>query len=176
MNCVVFAWGSSCLSKMFAGNFAPRNWAFCDGQLLQIAQNTALFSLVGTIYGGDGRTTFGLPNLQGRAVMHPGNGPGLTTRTLGQSGGSTTTTLSDAQIPSHTHTLKGVDADAQSSNPAGKRLATSNEDTYDDAGSPNVFMASKATGGGSGVPHNNLQPYLAIYFIIALVGLYPSRS
>ena len=97
--------------RIFAGNFAPRNWAFCNGQLLPIAQNTTLFSLIGTTYGGDGRTTTALPNLQGRAPMHPGRGPGLTTRRLGESGGSETTTLTEAQMPSHTHGLMGAAED-----------------------------------------------------------------
>ena len=92
--------------RIFAGNFAPRGWAFCDGQLLQISQNTALFSLVGTTYGGDGRTTFGLPNLKGRAPMHAGGGPDLTERRLGQSGGAETVTLTEADMPTHTHTMK----------------------------------------------------------------------
>ena len=93
--------------RIFGGNFAPRSWAFCDGQLLPIAQNTALFSLIGTTYGGDGRTTTGLPNLQGRAPMHPGRGPGLTSRRLGQNGGQETATLGEAQMPNHSHAFQG---------------------------------------------------------------------
>ena len=92
--------------RIFAGNFAPRSWAFCNGQLLPIAQNTALFSLIGTTYGGDGRTTTALPNLQGKAPMHPGRGPGLTVRQLGQTGGSETVSLTEAQMPSHNHSLQ----------------------------------------------------------------------
>ncbi len=103
--------------KIFAGNFAPRGWAFCNGQLLPISQNTALFSLVGTTYGGDGRTTMGLPDLQGRTPMHPGRGPGLTSRRLGERGGSTTVTLNEAQMASHKHTLQAIKAPAASFTP-----------------------------------------------------------
>ena len=159
--------------RIFAGNFAPSSWAFCDGQLLQIAGNTALFSIVGTIYGGDGRTTFGLPDLRGQAPMHPGNGPGLTSRILGERGGAETATVTAAQIPSHSHTLQGVDADAQDTNPTGNRLATSNEDNYDDQGVPNVPMSSLATGSFMNQTHDNMQPYLTLNFIIALAGIFP---
>jgi len=162
--------------RIFAGNFAIQNWAFCDGQLLQIAQNTALFSLVGTIYGGDGRTTFGLPNIQGRAPMHAGNGPGLTNRNLGTRGGTETVAVTAAQIGSHSHTLKGVDADAQSTDPTNSHLATSNEDNYHDMATPTVAMSSLATGAFAGQAHDNMQPYLTLNFIIALVGEFPSRN
>ena len=110
--------------RIFAGNFAPRGWAFCDGQLLSIAQNTALFSLVGTTYGGDGRTTFGLPGLQGRAPMHSGNGPGLTQRRIGQNGGVPNVTLTSAQIPSHTHEAKGASGENDQQAPEGKSWAS----------------------------------------------------
>ena len=160
--------------RIFAGNFAIRDWAFCDGQLLQISQNTALFAIIATFYGGDGRTTFALPNLMGRAPMHRGNGPGLTPRGLGQTGGSETATLT--AVPPHSHTLRASDADAQDVDPSNKRLATSNEDNYDDLGTPNVLMASVATGaGGTNQSHDNMQPYLTLSFIIALAGLFPSR-
>ena len=106
--------------RIFAGNFAPRGWAFCNGQLLPIAQNTALFSLIGTTYGGDGRTTTGLPNLQGRAPMHPGRGPGLTARRLGESGGAETVTLSESQMPSHTHIPRGTTGVNSSETPGQK--------------------------------------------------------
>ncbi len=162
--------------RIFAGNFAIRNWAFCDGQLLQISQNTALFALVGTVYGGDGRTTFGLPDMRGRAPMHPGNGPGLTPRSLGERGGTETETLTAGQLPSHTHSLRGVDADAQDTDPTGSRLATSNEDNYHDMAAPNVAMSSLATGSFNGQSHDNMQPYLTLNFIIALVGIFPSRG
>jgi len=165
--------------RIFAGNFAPRGWAFCNGQLLQIAQNTALFSLLGTTYGGDGRTTFGLPNLEGKAPMHPGNGPGLTSRRLGQSAGEATHTLSEAEIPSHTHQLRCADDSADTGEPASGLLAASSPlaDRQYRSGNPAGVMSAAALAiVGSGQPHNNMPPYLTLYFIIALVGLYPSRS
>ena len=169
--------------RIFAGNFAPRNWAFCDGQLLPISQHTALFSLIGTTYGGDGRTTTALPNLKGRAPMHPGSGPGLTTRRLGDRGGTETETLSQAQMPSHNHQLRGstlaADEEGQK-NPANAVTAQmqTNQAIYAPAGTGSqVNMASESlvSQGGSG-SHNNDQPYLTINFIIALVGVFPSRS
>ena len=160
--------------RIFAGNFAPMSWAFCGGQLLSIAQKTALFAIVGRTSGGGGETTFGLPDLRGQAPMHPGNGPGLTPRSLGQRGGAETASLTEAQIPSHSHTLQGVDADAQDTNPTGAHLATSNEDNYDDQNAPNVPMSSLATGSFSNQVHNNMQPYLTLNFIIALTGIFPT--
>ncbi len=165
--------------RIFAGNFAPRGWAFCDGQLLPIAQNTALFSLIGTTYGGDGRTTTALPNLQGRAPMHPGRGPGLTARRLGQKVGVETVTLSEAQIPSHNHTARADSSSAVAGAPTNTSAFArtgGDLDAYLTA-TPNVDLASSTlstTGGGQA--HTNLQPFLAINFIIALVGLYPSRG
>ena len=165
--------------RIFAGNFAPRGWAFCNGQLLPVAQNTALFSLIGTTYGGDGRTTTALPNLKGRAPMHPGRGPGLTSRRLGQRGGTETVTLSEAQIAGHTHTPLASNDTANINDPSNNnpsRSAGRGSNRYQSSGTV-VDMASKslqATGGSQ--PHNNMQPYLAINFIIALVGLYPSRG
>lgn len=170
--------------RIFAGNFAPRGWAFCNGQLLPISQNTALFSLIGTTYGGDGRSTTALPNLQGRAPMHPGRGPGLTSRRLGQRGGNETITLTEAQMPAHNHSAI---ADA---NPGGFGGGGADTDTpaehffadtsvtgqfYADGNSNLTEMTPTEISGGS-QPHNNMQPYLAMNFIIALVGLYPSRS
>lgn len=165
--------------RIFAGNFAPRGWAFCDGQLLPIAQNTALFSLIGTTYGGDGRSTTALPNLQGRAPMHPGRGPGLTARRLGQRIGAETVTLSEAQIPSHSHTARATTSGANTNIPTNTTaLARSGGDRlYTSTTTANVDMASETlstTGGGQA--HTNLQPFLVLNFIIALVGLYPSRS
>jgi microcystin-dependent protein len=172
---------------MFGGNFAPRGWAFCDGQLLSISSNTALFSLLGTIYGGDGRTTFALPDLRGRVPMHPGNGPGLTPRQLGQKGGTETNTLTVAQMPSHNHPAAGT-AQAQSdggtsSSPAGNTWAeaqTAGEMPYSSAGA-NAAMAAnnvQVTVGNSGgsQPVNNMQPFATVNFIIALYGVYPSRD
>ncbi|MEZ4523294.1 MAG: tail fiber protein [Thermomicrobiales bacterium] len=163
--------------RIFAGNFAPRGWAFCDGQLLPISQNTALFSLIGTTYGGDGRSTTALPNLQGRAPMHPGRGPGLTDRRLGQQGGVETVTLTEAQMPNHNHTLSADSAQANSRTPAGNSLARSAGGLAYGAASNLVPMAGQAlpdTGGSQA--HNNMQPFLTMNYIIALVGLYPSRS
>ncbi|MCA9441425.1 MAG: phage tail protein [Candidatus Omnitrophica bacterium] len=164
--------------RIFAGNFAPRNWAFCDGQILPIAQNTALFSLIGTTYGGDGRTTTGLPNLQGKVPMHPGSGPGLTTRRLGESGGVETVTLTEAQMAQHSHPLAASQPLADDDDPGPtKYLATGRGLGLYKAPESLVSMAPEAiTSVGEGQPHNNLQPFLVLQFIIALVGLYPSRS
>ena len=160
--------------KIFAGNFAPRGWATCDGQLLPIAQNTALFSLIGTIYGGDGRTTTALPNIQGRAVMHPGRGPGLTSRRLGERAGTTTETLLQTQMPAHGHPLVGH-TDALDANPSATR-GLGGASWYATPGTvvdmaPNIVDSS-----GTGDPHTNIQPYLTLLFIIALVGQFPSRN
>lgn len=165
--------------RIFAGNFAPRGWAFCNGQLLPIAQNTALFSLIGTTYGGDGRTTTALPDLRERAPLQPGQGPGLTVRRLGERAGSETVNLTDAQIASHTHTAKAIGGNNQPS-PIGNvwsTLGTTRTPPPLYADSQNVQMNSGAlaqTGGSQ--PHNNMCPYLGIYYIIALVGVYPPRS
>jgi len=163
--------------RIFAGNFAPRGWAFCDGQLLPISQNTALFSLIGTTYGGDGRTTTALPNLQGRAPMHPGRGPGLTARRLGERGGADTVTLSEAQMPAHTHLLQATAVPGNDNDPPGGYYAASaGANVYGTPGTL-VSMAGPALdAAGGGQPHNNMQPFLTLNFIIALVGLYPSRS
>ncbi len=165
--------------RMFAGNFAPRNWAFCDGQLLSIASNDALFSLLGTIYGGDGRTTFGLPDLRGRIPVHAGSGPGLTPRNLGSKGGQENVTLTLNQIPSHTHTLTGSSLAGQGGSPAGAVPAQSTVGVY--VRNPNVAAirplndASITSVGGSQA-HTNLMPFQCVNFIIALFGIYPSRS
>lgn len=164
--------------RIFAGNFAPRGWAFCNGQLLPIAQNTALFSLIGTTYGGDGRTTTALPDLQGRSVMHPGRGPGLTDRRLGQKGGVSSVTLAESQIPNHAHSMYlNGSITGDSNNPANKLFAQSAvpEASIYASSSPTQNIDELSPQGG-GQAHNNTQPYLGINFIIALVGLYPSRS
>ncbi len=163
--------------RIFAGNFAPRGWAFCDGQLLPVSQNTALFSLIGTTYGGDGRTTTALPNLQGRAPMHPGRGPGLTSYRLGQKTGTETVTLSEAQMPNHTHTPRANTSLGDEPQPANMALARSNVRYQQNTTSNLVNMSDQAmpSAGGSQA-HNNLQPYITMNFIIALVGLYPSRG
>jgi len=162
--------------KIFAGNFAPRGYAFCDGQLLPIAQNTALFSLIGTTYGGDGRTTTALPNLQGRTPMHPGRGPGLTPRLLGEKGGYETVLLGQNQLASHTHALRATQEDAIQTNPTGMAYAVTDNDAYSIEGTP-VNMSSETTANtGGSEAHNNMQPYLVLNYIIALTGIYPSRN
>jgi microcystin-dependent protein len=158
-------------------NFAPRGWAFCRGQLLSISQNTALFSLLGTTYGGDGRSNFALPDLQGNAPMQPGQGPGLTDRVLGETGGSSNVTLLPTQIPVHTHSLSASALPATSGAPANNSLARSSGGAvYADAGN-NVALSPASLGitGGS-QPHNNMQPYLTLNFVIALQGIFPPRS
>ncbi len=168
--------------RMFAGNFAPRGWALCNGQLLAISQNTALFSLLGTNYGGDGRTTFGLPNLQGRAPLHPGDGPGLTSRQLGELGGEETVNLTPAQIPAHTHNFLCSSATGDQSTPVGNVCAVGagqrGQAFYADApgASPPALNAGALSSTGGGAAHNNLPPYLAVNFIIALQGIFPPRG
>ncbi len=166
--------------RIFAGNFAPRGWAFCDGQLLPVSQNTALFSLIGTTYGGDGRTTTALPNLQGRAPMHPGRGPGLTARRLGEKLGVETVTLSEAQIPSHTHTARATTSRANVTTPSNTSsfARSAGGAAYHTASSANLVDLASATLSttGGGQAHANSQPFLTLNFIIALQGLYPSRG
>ena len=163
--------------RIFAGNFAPRGWAFCDGQLLPVSQNTALFSLIGTTYGGDGRSTTALPDLQGRTPMHPGRGPGLTSRRLGQRGGIEMVTLDEAQMPNHTHSFLVSQEEGEENDPQNHALAQSIGNAMYGPASNLVSLADQAlpSAGGSQA-HNNLQPFIAMNFIIALVGLYPSRS
>ena len=162
--------------RMFAGNFAPRGWAFCDGQLLAVSQNDALFSLLGTIYGGDGRTTFGLPDLRGRIPLHAGTGPGLSARRLGSKGGAENVTLTTNQLASHSHDWNANKAAATGSAPAGKVVAEGVGSTLYKAVDQTVSFASDviANTGGS-QPHTNLMPTLCVNFIIALFGIYPSR-
>jgi microcystin-dependent protein len=165
--------------RIFAGTFAPRNWAFCNGQLLQISQNTALFSLVGTTYGGDGRTTFGLPNLQGRAAMHWGSGSGLTTRSIGASGGAETVTLTSAHLPAHSHAL-GVNqtSAANQDDPSSTAVPGTTVGANVYGGASNLVpMATDALGAaGGGQSHTNMQPFLVLNFIIAIAGTFPSRN
>ena len=161
--------------RIFAGNFAPRGWAFCNGQLLPISQNTALFSLIGTTYGGDGRTTTALPNLQGRAPMHPGRGPGLTAKRLGERGGVETVTLTEAQMPNHNHTWEVSAEDGDRRDPTGRYFGRGSA-LYAQPNNLNAMAESILPSTGGSQAHNNLQPFLTMNFIIALVGLYPSRS
>ena len=162
---------------MFGGNFAPRGWAFCDGQLLSVSENQALFSILGTTYGGDGRTTFALPDLRGRVTIHPGTGPGLTPRSLGEMGGQERVTLTTNQIPSHNHDIKAHKTEGDSSSPDGNFPAKSGEGDPDYNSSSDATMNSDAIGNtGGDQPHNNMPPFQTINFIIALQGIFPSRN
>ena len=163
--------------RMFAGNFAPRGWAQCDGQLIAVSQNDALFSLLGTIYGGDGRTTFGLPDMRGRIPIHAGSGPGLSTRNLGSKAGEEKVTLNTNQLPSHTHTMQASQDAATQTSPQNHVVGSNLPVTAYFANPPTTAgMASEAISAvGGSQSHTNLQPFLCINFIIALVGIYPSR-
>jgi microcystin-dependent protein len=165
--------------KMFAGNFAPNGYAFCNGQLLSIAQNTALFSLIGTMYGGNGVTTFGLPNLQGRFPMHWGTGAGLSTRTIGEMAGSESTTLSLNQLPAHSHSVTPAAhaGEGQTALPSGNYPAAGEEPTKPYGPTADTALAAHNTlpAGGS-QPFSIVSPFLCVSFIIALQGIFPSRS
>ena len=163
--------------RIFPFNFAPKGWAWCDGQLLPLSQNTALFSLLGTTYGGNGKSNFALPDLQGRAPMHPGQGPGLSLHDLGETGGSETVTLLESEIPAHSHAQRASAADGISQSPINEMLATGiNISQYAPPG-PLVSLSPNALApAGGDQPHNNLQPYLTFYFCIALQGVFPPRS
>lgn len=165
--------------RMFAGNFAPRNYAFCDGQTVPVSQNTALFAVLGTTYGGDGRTTLGLPDLRGRAAMHAGRGPGLTERRTGQKGGVVEVTLNENQLGSHTHSLRANTADGPLNDPSDNTLAVNSAGAPQYTASANADMNMSAllpAGSMSPTPHNNRQPYLTLNFVIALDGLFPQRN
>ena len=166
--------------RIFPFNFAPRGWAFCNGQLLPLSQNTALFSLLGTTYGGDGRSNFALPNLQGNFAMHPGQGPGLSLRDLGETGGSAGVTLLPGQVPAHTHQLMAT-ASTTSPSPTGNAMSQavlppSTAVPVYRSPTNKVAMAPDAVAAVGGQPHNNRQPYLALNFCIALQGVFPPRS
>jgi microcystin-dependent protein len=182
---------------LFAGNFAPRNTALCNGQLLSISQNQALFSLLGTTYGGDGRTTFALPDIRGRAPIHPGTGPGLSTRKLGQRAGTQGNTLTVNQMPSHTHTatmstgggvsipVNTTSGDEDEQSPGAGLLANTGSDLYSSSSANGVYggAAVPVTGAqvqilntGASQEVNNMQPFLAVNYIICTNGLFPSRS
>lgn len=163
--------------RIFPFNFAPRGWAWCDGQLLPLSQNTALFSLLGTTYGGNGKSNFALPDLQGRSPMQPGQGPGLSLHDLGETGGSETVSLLESEIPAHSHALNAVNDSGLQSTPGGAVSARANLYKANPAGGALVDMsvnALAATGGDQ--PHNNMQPYLTMYFCIALQGVFPPRT
>jgi microcystin-dependent protein len=166
--------------RIFGFNFAPIGWALCNGQLLPISQNTALFSLLGTQYGGDGRSNFALPNFQGCAPLNWGNGAGLTPRVIGESGGEETVTLTVEELPAHTHALNCVDAPGDQNVPAGRAWASAHVGNnkiamYSNSTNAAMRSAALAAAGNSG-PHNNMPPYLVLNFCIALVGIYPARS
>lgn len=174
---------------MFGGNFAPRGWAYCDGQLLSIAANTALFSILGTTYGGDGRTTFALPDLRGRAPIHQGTGPGLSTYRLGERGGNEQSYLNVTNLPSHNHLGSGTIKAAftppagggNTTSPSGANLSgVSGSNIYSNQ-APNVTMAANnvnvtVSNTGGNMPFSNMQPFLVVNFIIATVGIFPSRN
>lgn len=166
--------------RMFAGNFAPTGWAQCNGQLLPISQNTALFSLLGTFYGGDGKSTFALPNLQGCTPIAQGQGQGLSDRFLGETSGSEFITLIVSEMPAHTHSVKaytGDPADSRIPNATAALGVPSPGSLYNTATSPLGTMAPQAiTAAGGSSPHNNMQPYLTVTFIIAMQGVFPPRG
>jgi len=182
--------------ELFAGNFAPRGWAFCEGQLLPISSNSALFSILGTTYGGDGRTTFALPDLRGRSGMHPGHGPGLTNRKLGQKMGAETTSLNHTQLAAHTHIainrLSGIaavqvnDLEGEEATPASAFLASTpsgnsyyldeTDGNYLAGASGDVTGSASLVDTGYSSAYNNRQPFLGLNYVIALQGVFPSRS
>ena len=168
--------------RIFAFNFPPKGWAFCDGQILPISQNTALFSLLGTTYGGDGKSNFALPNLQGAAPMHPGQGPGLSLHDLGEASGTQSVTLLQSEIPSHTHALGAQNSPLGGvAAPAGATLSrpASGNLYFDPPGAPSPVVTmdpGTISPAGGGLPHNNMQPYLTLNFNIALQGVFPPRT
>lgn len=167
--------------RIFPFNFAPKGWAFCDGQILPISQNIALFSLLGTTYGGDGRSTFALPDLQGRAGMHPGQGPGLSLHDLGESQGSETAFLLESMIPAHSHALRAAATIAESGAPGGTMVLGDSGATgkaYQTTANANLGSMSDyaLSPAGGDQPHNNMQPYLTFNFCIAMQGVFPPRS
>jgi microcystin-dependent protein len=171
--------------RIFPFNFAPRGWAFCDGQLLPLSQNTALFSLLGTTYGGDGKSNFALPNLQGNAPMQQGQGPGLSDRFLGEQSGSETVTLLQSEIPAHPHSLNATTVKGTTASPSGAELASGQWNNnqggsgglqYYTTTAPSANMSPFAIGvAGGSLPHNNMMPYLTLNFCIALQGVFPPR-
>ncbi len=167
--------------RIFTANFAPKGWAQCDGQLMPISQNTALFSLLGTTFGGDGKSNFALPNLQGCAPMAAGQGPGLSLRDLGETGGEQTVTLLQSEVPGHPHSLNASALPATVSAPSPQNVLARSNPAYiykTTSGNPPLTPMSNGILGVSGgsLPHNNLQPFLGLMFIIALQGVFPARS
>jgi microcystin-dependent protein len=163
--------------RIFPFNFAPRGWAWCDGQLLPLSQNTALFSLLGTTYGGNGKSNFALPDLQGRAPMHPGQGPGLSLHDLGEQAGTETVTLLESEMPGHAHAVRASLQDATDRTVAGQLPAGGIGVAMFASGPPNVSLSfSSLTPAGGDQPHNNMMPYLTFNFCIALQGVFPPRT
>ncbi|HKA75286.1 MAG TPA: tail fiber protein [Xanthobacteraceae bacterium] len=171
--------------RIFPFNFAPKGWAFCDGQILPLSQNTALFSLLGTTYGGDGKSTFALPNLQGNAPLHQGQGPGLQLWDLGEIQGSDTVSLLESEIPAHAHALQAQTQNATNNSPAGGLLAAGHYggaqggavNYYATTSNPATLLSPTAIApAGGDQPHNNLMPYLTLNFCIALQGVFPPRT
>ena len=163
--------------RIFPFNFAPKGWAFCDGQILPLSQNTALFSLLGTTYGGDGKSNFALPDMQGNAPMHPGQGPGLSLHDLGETGGSDTVSLLESEIPSHSHNISASQSDGTDQRAANEAFAAGvGIGSYAAPGTLVQLNANGLAPAGGGQPHNNLQPYLTLNFCIALQGVYPPRT
>jgi microcystin-dependent protein len=163
--------------QIYPFNFPPRGWAFCNGQLMPISQNTALFSLVGTTYGGDGESTFALPDLQGNAPMHPGQGPGLSLRDHGETGGSQSVTLLQSEMPLHSHVMQGATLDpatAKAVNPNASWAISQGGGIYQTSQNTQLAQEALTLTGGS-LPHNNMQPYLTLNFCIALQGIFPQR-
>ena len=164
--------------QFVAFNFPPQGWALCDGQLLPISQNTALFSLLGTTYGGDGKSNFALPNMQGNAPMHPGQGPGLSLHDLGETGGSNTVTLLQSEMPAHSHTWTASNQDATDQSPVNELFAggVGGIAMYAAPGSVTQLAPNALNPAGGDQPHNNMMPYLTLNFCIALQGVYPPRT
>lgn len=163
--------------RIFPFNFAPKGWAWCNGQLLPLSQNTALFSLLGTTYGGDGKSTFALPNMEGNAPMHPGQGPGLSLHDLGETGGSETVSLLESEIPSHSHAVSASGGDGTTGIPAQQLVANGvGVNMYTTTLTATQLNDNAVSPAGGDQPHNNMQPYLTFYFNIALQGVFPPRS
>lgn len=162
--------------RMVGFDFAPRGWAFCDGQVLPISQNQSLYSLLGTTYGGDGRTSFALPDLRGRTPIHVGSSNGGEAHSLGQKSGEETHTLSANEMPQHTHTLQGTNDQGTATLPQGNVLAESSLPVYAGVGSAVAMGGNSVTNVGGGQGHENMQPFLALNFCIALQGIFPSRN
>ncbi|MCG8354533.1 MAG: tail fiber protein [Kiloniellales bacterium] len=162
--------------RMFAGTFAPQGWAFCDGQLINVRDNEALFSVIGSVYGGDGRTTFGLPDMRGRLPIHAGSGLGLTPRAIGARGGSETVSVTESQLPQHTHALQGTSDLADRQAPANSVPARGVANLWSEDFDSDPMSTQAITSIGGGGSHNNLMPFAVINFIIATTGLIPTQT